>query len=450
MLMIRPPLPLAIISFPAAWDMRKVPFTLTSITRSNLSRGISSGGAPQVAPLLLMTMSTPPKFSLAAATTRTTSSGRVTSQGRARASPPFCSIDSFTSRQASTLREQITTRAPASAKASAMCLPRPRPPPVTMAVFPSRRNRSSALNNCSSSPSRGLSPLFFQIIDDSQGGNEEVHFQLPVHGVIFRNLPFPQVFPHLFHQALLDLGRASAFGKYRLPGPDKPVQPPEHFLIDGLWLLFHAEVAEEDAFRFHLPEPLDRAAHGLRIKLVGRRDGQMENKTAILQLVVADARRVAGEQASACRIVDAEMVRRMARRIQESEGTLRSDLQRIPIALHDQPVFRDGHHRIKQRVKLVLVDGPRPRDEPRRIRQMAGSPGMNHRLGPGTALEQKPRTSGMIQMDMGDDHIPDIGGIQAQFHQSLQNARNGRTRTGIHQRQRLLAEDVRPRPSRNP
>ena len=131
-------------------------------------------------------------------------------------------------------------------------------------------------------------------------------------------------------------------------------------------------------------------AHGLRIKLVGRRDGQMENKTAILQLMVANARGVAGEQPSAHRIIDTEMVGRMPRRIHEGEGALRSDLQRIPVAFHDQSVFGNGDNRIKQRIKLVLIDGPRPRDEPRRIRQMAGSPGMYHHSGMGSSQAEAP------------------------------------------------------------
>src|SRR5919199_602108 len=143
-LTMRPPSPRSIMRLPTAWDIRNVPCTLTCITRSNFSSGISSAGAPHVAPLLLTRMSIAPKASSVSFTTLATSSGSVTSQARARALPPRSSISAFTSSSASRLREQRTTLAPASERASAMYCPRPRPPPVTTAVLPSRRNRSSA------------------------------------------------------------------------------------------------------------------------------------------------------------------------------------------------------------------------------------------------------------------------------------------------------------------
>src|ERR671920_188925 len=52
-------------------DMRNVPCTLTCITRSNFSSGISSTGAPHVAPLLLTRMSIAPKASSVSFTTLT-------------------------------------------------------------------------------------------------------------------------------------------------------------------------------------------------------------------------------------------------------------------------------------------------------------------------------------------------------------------------------------------
>src|SRR5262249_19522454 len=57
--------------------------------------------------------------------------------------PPLASISRCSSSQAASLREQSTTFAPASERASAKYWPKPRPPPVTTAVFPSRRNKSN-------------------------------------------------------------------------------------------------------------------------------------------------------------------------------------------------------------------------------------------------------------------------------------------------------------------
>ena len=67
-----PPEPRSIMRRPAAWDMRKVPRTLTLSTWSKRSRGISAGGAPHVAPLLLTTTSRLPNASSAATTTLST------------------------------------------------------------------------------------------------------------------------------------------------------------------------------------------------------------------------------------------------------------------------------------------------------------------------------------------------------------------------------------------
>ena len=142
MLTMVPPCPRAIMVLPTACDIIKVPLTLIATTRSNCSRGMSSGGVPQVAPLLLTRMSIAPNVFCVSSTTWATSSGFVISQANASALPPRASISCFTPSHASSLREQSTTFAPTSDNAFAMYSPRPRPPPVIMAVLPSSRNRS--------------------------------------------------------------------------------------------------------------------------------------------------------------------------------------------------------------------------------------------------------------------------------------------------------------------
>ena len=81
---LAPPRSVANMPRPAAWDMRNVPRTLTLSPWAKRSRGISDGGAPQVAPLLLTTISRLPNSSSAAATTRSTSSGRMVLASSAR------------------------------------------------------------------------------------------------------------------------------------------------------------------------------------------------------------------------------------------------------------------------------------------------------------------------------------------------------------------------------
>src|SRR4051794_13216077 len=57
------------------------------------------------------------------------------------ASPPRAQIAAATSSHGSWLRDEITTLAPASAKASAIARPMPREDPVTIATLPVRSNR---------------------------------------------------------------------------------------------------------------------------------------------------------------------------------------------------------------------------------------------------------------------------------------------------------------------
>src|SRR3954452_8896211 len=57
------------------------------------------------------------------------------------ASPPFSRIAAAASSHGSWLRDEITTLAPASAKASAIARPMPRDDPVTIATFPVRSKR---------------------------------------------------------------------------------------------------------------------------------------------------------------------------------------------------------------------------------------------------------------------------------------------------------------------
>src|SRR5437660_4412190 len=54
------------------------------------------------------------------------------------ASPPLARIAAATSSQGARLRAEITTRLPASARASAMARPMPRLDPVTIATFPDK------------------------------------------------------------------------------------------------------------------------------------------------------------------------------------------------------------------------------------------------------------------------------------------------------------------------
>src|SRR5690625_4392449 len=114
------------------------------MTFSHASNGISSTGSPHVAPLLLTKISIDPKWAFVSETTFFTSARFVTSHSNARASTPNSFNSRLMSSHAASLREQMTIFAPASASPFAICAPSPRAPPVTIAVFCSNLNKSSA------------------------------------------------------------------------------------------------------------------------------------------------------------------------------------------------------------------------------------------------------------------------------------------------------------------
>src|SRR5471032_3087593 len=111
MLMMRPYWRGIIERLPTACDTRKMLRIFRFITLSHASTGWSSAGAPQLAPALLTRMSMWPSRASAAS-------------------------------RSACLREEITTWAPCSPSARAICKPRPREPPVTSAVLPASENNS--------------------------------------------------------------------------------------------------------------------------------------------------------------------------------------------------------------------------------------------------------------------------------------------------------------------
>ena len=115
-----------------------MPLRLTATSLSQASSGWSSAGEPQVAPALFTRMSTLPYFFRIASATGAMASRLPMSQGQAAASI-FCLANCATAASSSScLRAVSTTLAPISPRASAICRPSPREPPVTTATRPLR------------------------------------------------------------------------------------------------------------------------------------------------------------------------------------------------------------------------------------------------------------------------------------------------------------------------
>src|SRR5690348_10972954 len=80
----------------------------------------------------------PPRACSAASTSGSIDASLPRSAAMAKASTPFSFSTATASSRSACLREVTTTLAPASPSDSAICRPRPREPPVTRAVWPSR------------------------------------------------------------------------------------------------------------------------------------------------------------------------------------------------------------------------------------------------------------------------------------------------------------------------
>src|ERR1043166_1775046 len=140
MFTITPPFGCDIICRPAHLQPRNTPLRLIWITVFQPLSEMSSGLARNQAPAFFtMTSRRPPSW-LTRSTMAFTCSSCRTSSAMENALRPRLRISFSTGSRCSSLRLQIATSAPARANSIAMDLPMPVPPPVTMAVLPSREN----------------------------------------------------------------------------------------------------------------------------------------------------------------------------------------------------------------------------------------------------------------------------------------------------------------------
>ncbi len=143
--MIEPPPGWSIICLAAHLQPKKVPFRLMPTTVFQPLAEMSSTLARNEAPaLLIMTSSRPISFTVRPTSSLTWSSWRTSSATQKERRPSFW-ISAVTGSRFSSLRLAITTSAPARANSSAMDLPMPTPPPVTMATLSSIENGDAAI-----------------------------------------------------------------------------------------------------------------------------------------------------------------------------------------------------------------------------------------------------------------------------------------------------------------
>src|SRR5881409_121329 len=140
MLMMAPPLCCCIIWRPAHLQPRNAPVRLMPTTVFQPLTEMSSGLARNEAPALFTMMSSRPHSWTTRSTIALTCSSWRTSTAIANDRWPASRTALTTGSRCSSFREQSATSAPALANSIAMDFPMPVPPPVTIAVLPSREN----------------------------------------------------------------------------------------------------------------------------------------------------------------------------------------------------------------------------------------------------------------------------------------------------------------------
>src|SRR5216683_689317 len=272
MLMMAPPEGWSIICLPAHLQPKKVPLRLMPTTVFQPLAEMSSTLARKDAPaLLIMTSRRPISFTVRPTRSFTCSSWRTSRATQKERRPSFW-ISAVTGSRFSSLRLAITTSAPARANSSAMDLPMPTPPPVTMATLFSIENGDAAMAppvGEGNSRTRGLYPV---------GGRRALEDDLPLRRRMHEAEPHgvqtepPDVAPGAAVGHVAD-DRPARLGELHadlVPAPGAEAQleeaalapPPEHAVVgDGLAALLG---------RAHPQHPILRELALERAPLVGR------------------------------------------------------------------------------------------------------------------------------------------------------------------------------------
>ena len=128
-----------------SWHKRQALKTFKLKTRLNSSTEILNGFSrfPPPPPALFIKICIPPNSATVVSTRLTKSSSSSTLQRTAIAFMPSSRISLAVFSASSALKSAMTILAPALAKSTAVALPIPLAPPVTIAVFPVRSNNAS-------------------------------------------------------------------------------------------------------------------------------------------------------------------------------------------------------------------------------------------------------------------------------------------------------------------
>ena len=122
----------------SSWLQKKVPSSTMLVTERNALGRMEAASTGKLAAALLTRTVGVPSAASSASNASAISSGSRMSAGACAARPPTASTAATPASRCSSDREMTPMAAPARASSTAMARPRPVPPPVTIAVVPSK------------------------------------------------------------------------------------------------------------------------------------------------------------------------------------------------------------------------------------------------------------------------------------------------------------------------
>ena len=193
--------------------------------------------------------------------------------------------------------------------------------------------------------------------------------------------------------------------------------------------------------RLELQQALHRSVQLARIELRRRRRGEDEFARGGVEFTVADAEGVAGEDVTRFPVDDAHMMQCMPRRVHEFPGAC---------AEHDLLAVGDGRdsgRRYGPDVAVQLgealrsVHRPRGRDQARRIGQVRRAARVHQHLGAWQCRRQPAGPARMVQMNMGEHEVVDLGRVDVVLGQRLQQKRHRMLTAGVDEGGAAAVED---------
>jgi hypothetical protein len=145
MLMMAPGVPAAMWRRANSREQKNVPLSTMSVTARQAFGLMSSAGTGKFPAALLTSVPGSPRACSSASKAAAIWSGWRMSQPASAALPPTASTAATPAARCSGLRLRMPTAAPRRANSTAIALPRPVPPPVTMTAWPSKVPGASAL-----------------------------------------------------------------------------------------------------------------------------------------------------------------------------------------------------------------------------------------------------------------------------------------------------------------